>query len=132
VTSEQRQRPPEQLAKEIWFYSLQRRARSATLRRVSITVTVIAVLLAFGALLQLPTAAGALGAVATVLVLETAGYLRASRQKALILAQLREGANPQLVDSVGSAYPNRSVILVAAACGIAAGVVSALLMGQFS
>ena len=120
------ERPPEQLSKEIWFYSLERRRQSTALRRVSIALAVIAVVLVFAVL------AAALAAVAAVVTLEGAGYLRGQRQRAAILAQLRDGTNPQLVDAVGAAYPNRAVILLALAVAVAVGLASLLVIGQLT
>ena len=126
------ERAPESLAKEIWFYSLERRAQSATLRRVTTVLTVIAVVLLIGSLIQLYALAGAVAAVAAVVTLEVAGYLRGTRQKTSILVQLNAGANPQLVDATGTAYPNRSVILVAVAIAIVVALVTLLVIGQLS
>ena len=109
------QRPPEQLAKEIWFYSLPRRAQSTVLRRVSIALAAIAVVLLLVSMWQL-----ALAAFAAALTLEIAGRLRGARQKKSILAQLQGGANPQLVDAVVGGVGNRSLILIALAVAAAA------------
>ena len=119
-----RERPPEQLCKEIWFYSLERRRQSTVLRRVSIVLTVVAIVLVFVVL------TAAIAAAAAVVTLEVAGYLRGQRQKAAILAQLRAGANPQLVDAVGTIYPNRAVMLLALAVAVAVGLISLVVIGQ--
>lgn len=120
------ERPPEQLSKEIWFYSLERRRQSTVLRRVSIALTVVAIVLVFVAI------AGAIAAVAAAVTLEVAGYLRGQRQKAAILAQLRAGANPQLVDAVGTALPNRSVLLLALAVAAVVAALGLLIIGQLT
>lgn len=132
MTAEPHERAPESLAKEIWFYSLERRAQSAALRRVSTALTVIAVVLLLVSLIQLYAIAGAFAAVAAVVTLEVAGYLRGERQKRSILAQLQAGENPQLVDAVGSVYANRTVILVALAVAVAAGLATLLVVGVLS
>ena len=116
-------RPPEQLSKEIWFYSLERRRQSTVLRRVSIVLIVAAVVLAFVLL------AAALAAAAAVVTIEVAAYMRGQGQKAAILAQLRDGANPQLVDAVGTALPNRSVLLLALAVAVVVAT-PVLIIGQ--
>lgn len=121
-----RERPPEQLSKEIWFYSLERRRQSTVLRRVSIALTVLAIVLVFVVL------AAAIAAAAAVVTLEVAGYVRGQRQKAAILAQLRDGANPQLVDAVGTTLPNRSVLLLALAVAVVVAALSFLIIGQLT
>ena len=120
------ERPPEQLSKEIWFYSLERRRQSTVLRRVNIVLIVAAVVLAFVLL------AAALAAAAAVVTIEVAAYMRGQGQKAAILAQLRAGANPQLVDAVGTALPNRSVLLLALAVAAVVAALSLLIIGQLT
>ena len=126
------ERAPESLAKEIWFYSLERRAQSATLRRLAIVLAAVAVLLLLGTAIQAYLIAGAVAAAAAAVTLEVAGVLRGGRQRAAILAQLHAGANPQLVDATGAAPSNRTVILVAVAVAIVGGLVSVLVIGQLS
>ena len=128
MSTEHHERAPESLAKEIWFYSLERRAQSAVLRRIGIVATALAVVLLLLALFSLPPLAAALGAVAAVVVLEAAGFVRAGRQRAAILAQLHDGANPQLVDAVGRSLPNRTVILAALAVAVVVGLVALLII----
>lgn len=123
------ERAPESLAKEIWFYSLERRAQSTALRRATTAMTVVAVVLLLVSLIERHAVAGAIAAVAGVVTLEVAGYLRAERQKRAILAQLQAGANPQLVDAVGSDYPNRRVLLVALAVAAVAGLATFVVIG---
>ena len=132
MSPEPHERAPESLAKEIWFYSLERRAQSTTLRRVTTLLTAVAVVLLLVSLVQLYAAAGAIAAVAAVITLEVAGYRRGERQKKSILAQLQAGENPQLVDVVGSTLPNRTVILVALAVAVVAGLVAFLIIGALS
>ena len=126
------ERAPESLAKEIWFYSLERRAQSATLRRVTTALTVIAVALMIGALLQRYAVVGAIAVVAAVITLEVAGFRRGEAQKKSILAQLQAGENPQLVDAVGAAAPNRSVLLVALVVAVVAAATTLLVIGQLA
>jgi hypothetical protein len=104
------ERDPQSLAKETWFYSLPRRSQSATLRRATIVLFAVAVVLILAATIQLVLAAGAVAAIAGVVTLEVAGYLRGRRQRRDILVQLAEGTNPQLLDAVGASLPNRLVI----------------------
>ena len=132
MSPEAHERAPESLAKEIWFYSLERRAQSATLRRVTTALTVIAVALMIGALLQRYAVVGAIAAVAAVITLEVAGFRRGEAQKKSILAQLRAGENPQLVDAVGAAAPNRSVLLVALVVAVVAAATTLLVIGQLA
>ena len=132
MTAEPHERAPESLAKEIWFYSLERRAQSSALRRVTTALTVVAVVLVLAALIQLYALVGAIAAVAAVITLEVAGFVRGERQKKSILAQLNGGANPQLVDAVGSAYPNRTAMLVALALAVVAGATALLVIGQLA
>ena len=132
MSPEAHERAPESLAKEIWFYSLERRAQSATLRRVTTALTVIAVALMIGALLQRYAVVGAIAAVAAVITLEVAGFRRGEAQKKSILAQLRAGENPQHVDAVGAAAPNRSVLLVALVVAVVAAATTLLVIGQLS
>ena len=96
------------------------------LRRVSVVLIVAAVVLVFVLL------AGAIAAVAAAVTIEVAAYLRGQRQKAAILAQLRDGANPQLVDAVGSTLPNRSVLLLAFAVAVVVAALSLLIIGQLT
>ena len=126
------ERDPESLAKETWFYSLPRRAQSATLRRVTIVLTAVAVVLILAATIQLVLAAGAVAAVAGVVTLEVVGYLRGRRQRREILAQLAEGTSPQLLDAVGASLPNRLVIPIAFGIGVAAGAIALLVIAQFA
>ena len=132
MSPEAHERAPESLAKEIWFYSLERRAQSATLRRVTTALTVIAVALMIGALLQRYAVVGAIAAVAAVITLEVAGFRRGETQKKSILAQLQAGENPQLVDAVGAAAPNRSVLLVALVVAVVAAATTLLVIGQLA
>jgi len=132
MSPEAHERAPESLAKEIWFYSLERRAQSATLRRVTTALTVIAVALMIGALLQRYAVVGAIAAVAAVITLEVAGFRRGEAQKKSILAQLQAGENPQLVDAVGAAAPNRSVLLVALVVAVVAAATTLLVIGQLA
>ncbi len=125
-------RDPDSLAKEIWFYSLPRRSQSAALRRLAIVLSAVAVVLILAALIQPHAVVGAVAAVGAVVTLEVTGRLRGRRQRTQILEQLQAGVNPQLVDAVGSAYPNRRVILVALAVAVAAGAVALLVIGQLA
>ncbi len=88
------------------------------LRRVSIALAALAVVLLLVSMWQL-----ALAACAAAVTLEIAGRLRGRRQKASILAQLQGGANPQLVDAVAAGPGNRFIILIA----LAVAAVAALL-----
>jgi len=126
MTPEPHTRDPESLSNELWFYSLERRRQSTDLRRASIAVTVVAIVLVF------IVVAGSIAAVAAAVTIEVAAYLRGQRQKAAILAQLREGANPQLVDPVGSTLPNRSVLLLALAVAVVVAALSLLIIGQLT
>ena len=112
------ERPPEQ--------------QSTVLRRVAIALTVVAVLLLIASTVQLLAAAGAAAAVAAVATLEVAAYVRGNRQKQSILGQLRGGANPQLVDAVGTTLPNRMVLLLALAVAAVVAAVGFLIIGAFA
>jgi hypothetical protein len=132
MNHEPHERAPESLAKEIWFYSLERRAQTTTLRRAAVALVVVALILLMAATIQVSAAAAAIGAVATAVTLGVGNYLRSGRQQKSILAQLEQGANPQLVDATGSALANRSIVLLAAAIGVVAAVIALLAIGLLS
>lgn len=132
MTTQAHQRPPEQLAKELWFYSLERRAQTVVLRRTTIALSVAAVLFIFAAAMQPLATAGALGLVAAVGTLETAIFVRAEAQKKSVLAQLRAGGNPQRVDAVGQRFANRAVLFVALGVAIVVAAISILVINQLA
>jgi hypothetical protein len=132
MTTQARQRPPEELAPEIWFYSLERRAQTALLRRVTLAMAVTAGVAVIGAVTLPSSAAIAAGAVAAVIVIQAAALARARRQKTSILAQLQRGDNPQTIDTVGTSIPNRSVLLVALAAAVAVWVAGLLIIGALA
>ena len=119
------QREPESLAREIWFYSLERRAQSTLLRRVATVFSVAAVIFLVVAMAKLAAAAGAIALVAAVFVLEFGAYVRGTRQKRSVLAQLQSGANTQTVDAVGQSLPNRTLIVLAV---VVAAVVASIVL----